>query len=106
LQLGLGLAVRWDLPSVGDTHFSPQLHVGYRHDLTQDRVETHSSFTGAPGIGSFRTVGAEPDGNIFHLGAGLGIFMNDTSTLRIGYDAELQKDRTTHSAFLQWVTHF
>ena len=42
-ELGMGMAVNWNIPNRDGSRFTPEVTAGYRYDLVGDRVETTSS---------------------------------------------------------------
>ncbi|MCC6598614.1 MAG: autotransporter domain-containing protein [Alphaproteobacteria bacterium] len=98
-ELGIGADAKWNLKQANGNEVVPGLHVGYRHDLIGDEVESSSTFTG--GGASFNTQGADPANGTFNVGASLSLYTVDNWSVSGNYDYEYKSDYDSHGGYIR-----
>jgi outer membrane autotransporter protein len=99
IDAGVGGKLGWTFRNQNGTRLMPELHAAYRRELTNDRLETSSIFTG--GGSTFLGEGPTPARNKYNLGAQIKYYSTDNVELTASYDFDLKQDYAAHAAFLR-----
>lgn len=104
LNLGTSLQVEKTLKAANGLVFKPDVHVSYKYDLLNDKMDTTSSF--AAGGPAFSTGGVDPARST--LGAGVGLKIYDTNgwDFAASYDYTYKSDYDAHSGFVRAAYQF
>ncbi len=104
LNLGVGGTASWKLKSDGNV-VKPSLHAGYAYDVIGDKLQTTSSFTGAPGV-NFITNGASPQRSTFDLGAKVVYTTQANWDFSGIYDFQVKQGFTANTGEVRATAHF
>ena len=89
-ELGTNLELGWNYKLSEERSLSPEIRVGYRHNLIGDKFRTSSSFSG--GGSSFDTIGSSPARAALTLGGGLIYKITDQWDISLNYEYEHRKN--------------
>lgn len=103
-ELGTNLELGWDYKLSNKRSLSPEIRVGYRHNLIGDQFRTSSSFSG--GGSSFDTIGASPARAALTVGGGLIYQVTDQWDMSLNYEYEHRKDFNSKFGFARVAYHF
>jgi outer membrane autotransporter protein len=93
---GLGIGVSRQMTIGKDTVLTPEVHVMWAHEFSDDDHIVEARFTGAPSA-SFRVKGDRPERDSVIAGIGMtGHILSDLS-FYVNYDADLRSDRMEHA---------
>lgn len=106
LNVGIGGTASWKMKNADGSVMKPSIRAGYAYDVTGDRVETTSSFTGDPAATTFRTTGADPARHQFTGGVGMTYMTAADWDLSANYDYKYKTDYSAHSGVLRASSHF
>ncbi len=104
LELGVGADLSWSLAYKNGALVTPNLHVGVRHDVIGDEIQSTNTF--AAGGSSFQSQGADPAQTTFELGAGVSMMTSNNIEIVADYDYEVKSDYDSHSALLKATYKF
>lgn len=99
-DLGLALKAAWEFKGDDGSRSKPDLHVGYRYGLMNDKVKATSSFVGTPDT-TFVTDGQTPGRGIFNAGADIKFMSSNSWDFTASYDFEAKSGFTSHSGILR-----
>lgn len=103
-ELGTNLELGWDHKLSNEKILSPEIRVGYRHNLIGNKFRTNSSFSG--GGASFDTIGSSPARASVTLGGGLVYKATDHWNISLNYEYEHRKDFNSNSGFARIAYSF
>ncbi len=103
-ELGAGVKAGWDMKGTQGALIKPELRIGYRYALVNDKVEDTAQFTG--GGGAFKIEGADPARSTLDLGATVRLVTTRNWEFTGSYDFNWKSDYTSHAGFLRAAYRF